>query len=121
MKGPIDTLPEVSGLMVYKSGHVGVYEGGGYVIESKSFDKGTVRSALKDTAWTHWLAVPWISYAGYEDALAEDPFAGPYEALVTTSKTPLNIWNNTRKGKSLLQVPKGGTLTVPGTRAIRGG
>lgn len=113
LKGVISTLPEVPGLMVYKSGHVGVYEGGLSVIEAKGFASGCVRSKLSDTAWTHWIASPWISYAGYESLLTPT-FAGPYTAVVNTKSSPLNIWSDSSKARSLLRVAKGDTVTVTG-------
>lgn len=114
VKGVIDTLPEVPGLILHKSGHVGIYEGDGWVIEAKGFASGVVRSKLEATPWTSWLACPYISYAGFEDLLAEEPFKTPYEALVTTKTSPLNIWTDSKKTRSLLQIAKGDTLTVIG-------
>lgn len=112
MKGMIQALPEVPGLIVYKEGHVGVYIGGGVVIEAKGFNYGVVRSKLSDTPWTHWIAYPGISYAGYEEMLAPEAFTGPYDALVVTQTSPLNLWDSPKKGTSLKQVPKGATVRV---------
>ncbi len=114
LKGVISTLPEVPGVMVYKTGHVGVYMGGGVVIEAKGFAYGIIESQVRDTSWTHWIAVPYISYAGYEDALMPGPFAGPYTAVVNTKSSPLNIWTDSSKSRSLMQVKKGDTVTVTG-------
>ena len=111
---------EVPGLMVHKTGHVGVYIGNGVVVEARGFASGVVTSALYETAWTHWLAVPWISYAGYEDLLMGKPESFPFEAQVTTSRTPLNIWRSTSKDFSELQVAKGDTVTVLGIASIIG-
>lgn len=60
--GTIGTLPEVVGLAVTTSGHVGFYDGDGWVIEFKSFGAGAVRTRLKDGKWTHWYAFPPIDY-----------------------------------------------------------
>lgn len=114
VKGLIGTIPEVPGLIVYKSGHVGVYEGNGSVIEAKGFSYGCIRSKLSDTAWTHWLVCPYISYAGYEKLLVPEAFTDPYIAQVTTKSSPLNIWSDTKKTKSLGQVAKGDTVSVIG-------
>ena len=114
IKEPIATLPNVPGLIVYKSGHVGVYEGSGYVIEAKGFAYGVVRSRITDTPWTHWLVCPFISHPGYEEVLGIGEPVFPCYALVVTQRDPLNIWINTRKSKSLAQVVKGDTLTVTG-------
>jgi len=61
-KGPINTLPEIPGICVYKKGHVGVYIGNGLVIESKGTMYGVVQTALNSTNWTHWFKHPHIQY-----------------------------------------------------------
>lgn len=65
VKGPISTIPEIIGLGVHKSGHIGVYVGNGWVIESKGTKYGVVKTPLKGAganAWTHWLEYPFIEY-----------------------------------------------------------
>ena len=61
-KGDIKTIPEIVGLIVWKSGHVGVYVGNGYVIEERGHMYGTVRTKLSDRPWTKWLKHPDIKY-----------------------------------------------------------
>lgn len=114
IKGSINTLPEVPGLILNKTGHVGIYEGNGSVIEAKGFSYGIIRSKITDTKWTYWLVNPFISYAGYEDQLIPKQPKMPYAAVVVTKTTPLNIWMSPSKTKSLLLVNKGDTLTVTG-------
>ena len=56
-------MPEIPGVLVFMDGHVGVYEGNGYVIEcTVSCGGGVVRTALKSRSWVHWGKCPWISY-----------------------------------------------------------
>lgn len=71
VKGEIGTLPERPGLVVYMQGHVGVYIGGGQVIECtcknvKTWDYellgGIHQTSLSDRPWTHWLEFPGIRY-----------------------------------------------------------
>lgn len=62
-KGKINTLPEVPGTLVFRTGHVGVYIGGGKVIEAKGHKWGVVESKLKDRNFTHWGYCPWIDYS----------------------------------------------------------
>lgn len=64
-KGPINTIPKTVGTCVYKKGHIGVYEGNGYVIEAAGTKRGVVRTPLRgagSTPWTHWLEYPGITY-----------------------------------------------------------
>ena len=60
--GKIGTLPELPGVLVFMDGHVGVYVGGGEVIEARGHDYGVVKTRLKDRPWTSWGKCPWIEY-----------------------------------------------------------
>ena len=62
LKGDISTLPDIPGVLVWKNGHIGIYEGNGHVIEAKGHAYGVVRSDLKATAWKKWLVCPWWEY-----------------------------------------------------------
>lgn len=60
--GTIDTIPEVPGLAVWREGHIGVYIGGGYVIEARGTSSGVVKTKLAERGFTHWLKIPYIRY-----------------------------------------------------------
>ena len=60
--GKIGTIPEIPGLAVRMSGHVGYYIGGGYVIEERGFNYGCVKTKLKDRKWTDWYELPGVTY-----------------------------------------------------------
>lgn len=60
--GPISTLPELPGLMLWKSGHAGVYIGGGYAIEAMGTRKGVVKTKVSDRGWQGWGKLPYIDY-----------------------------------------------------------
>lgn len=60
--GTIDTIPEIPGLAVWHDGHIGVYIGGGWVIEAAGTKYGVIKTELANRGWTHWLKVPYISY-----------------------------------------------------------
>lgn len=66
VKGRINTIPEIPGLIVYCKTypHVGVYIGNGYVIESTLGTRGdgVVKTKLKDWCWEYWFQCPYISY-----------------------------------------------------------
>lgn len=61
-QGKIDTIPEIVGLVVWKSGHIGIYIGGGLVIESRGVSYGVVITKLKDRPWSKWGKLPYIEY-----------------------------------------------------------
>ena len=65
-KGTIDTIPETPGLAVWHKGHIGVYIGNGKVVQAANTTAGVTLTVLGDTAWTHWLKVPYISYMDTE-------------------------------------------------------
>ena len=65
-KGTIDTIPEIPGLAVWKEGHIGVYIGGGKVVEAYGTTTGVIRSELADGGWSHWLKIPYINYVKQE-------------------------------------------------------
>lgn len=64
VKGSIGSIPEQPGICVRYKGHVGIYIGGGYVVEARGFDYGVCITALKKRPWTHWYKHPKIRYAG---------------------------------------------------------
>ena len=70
-KGSISTIPEIEGLIVWKDGHVGVYIGGGYVIEERGHSYGTVKTRLQDRPWVKWLKHPMLEY------IKDDPSPSP--------------------------------------------
>lgn len=87
IKGDIDTMPEIIGLIVHLPGHVGVYIGGGWVIEARGFNHGVVLTRLKDRPWTSWFKCPYIEYiddAAYEESPLGNE-AAPHDLLRTLS------------------------------------
>ncbi len=65
LRGPLDTLPERPGLLLYLPGHVGVYAGAGDVIEATpSFRRGggVQRTALGARRWESWYRHALIRY-----------------------------------------------------------
>ena len=47
--GTVSSMPEIPGLMLWKSGHAGVYIGGGYAIEAMGTRKGVVKTGSQRT------------------------------------------------------------------------
>jgi len=61
--GAIGTLPEIPGLCLFCPGHVGIYIGGGQVVESWGFQH-VAKHPLGFQKWTRWGRIPWVDYQG---------------------------------------------------------
>lgn len=72
-KGPIGSIPEIPGLVVWKPGHAGIYIGEGWVIEARGTKQGVVRTKLSETRWVEWHKVPYITYYDAPPASSETP------------------------------------------------
>lgn len=62
IRGPISTIPETHGLLVWRNGHIGVYIGDGWVVEARGVEYGVVKTRLSDRNWTNWCKHPGLSY-----------------------------------------------------------
>jgi hypothetical protein len=65
--GKINSIPEILGLAVWHSGHIGVYIGNGKVIEAAGYKVGVVESDLNKPAnngkaWQYWGKLKDIDY-----------------------------------------------------------
>lgn len=64
--GDISTIPDIPGLVVWKSGHIGVYVGGGRTIELKGFNYDCVKVKVTSGPWKKWGKLPasMLAYVG---------------------------------------------------------
>ncbi len=62
VKGSMGSMPDTPGLAVWMEGHIGVYIGGGEVIEASSTRRGVVKTQLEGRGWQEWLEIPYINY-----------------------------------------------------------
>lgn len=78
VKGSIDTMPEIPGLAVWTKtgGHIGVYVGGGYVVEARGYSYGVQRNKLSSRAFKTWGLYPYVEYTPEQVALAEAAAGG---------------------------------------------
>lgn len=72
-RGTIDGLPADKLCCVFrqddgKMGHVGIYQGDGWVVHAKGHDYGVVRTRLSDDRWTHY---------GIPMGLYDEPYTRP--------------------------------------------
>lgn len=70
--GPISTIPDIPGLVVWKSGHIGVYVGNGYTIEMRGFAYDCVKRKVEDGPWTKWGKLPMLQYVEKKSASTPD-------------------------------------------------
>ena len=79
-RGDIGSLPEKPGVCVFMAnmGHVGVYIGGGEVVEAMGHAYGVVKTKLTGRGWAYWGMPGWIDYAGEtpQSASQTAPLAG---------------------------------------------
>ena len=68
-RGLIKNIPEIPGLAVWRKGHIGIYIGGGEVIEFRGTDYGCVKTKVRNRDFTHWLKLEGVTY-GNESATA---------------------------------------------------
>lgn len=73
IKGKIDTMPEIPGLLLWtkNQAHVAVYVGGGYEVEARGFVYGVQRNKVSSRNFTHWGLCPYIEYTATEIARAK--------------------------------------------------
>ena len=68
-----DTIPEIPGLAVWHTGHIGIYIGNGEVIEAMGTRYGVVKTVLANGSWTDWLKIPGIRYIESSDHSESTP------------------------------------------------
>ena len=101
-KGNIKDIPEIPGLAVWKSGHIGVYIGNGEIIEARGFDYGVVKTTIKDRSFTKWLKIPGLEYSSIP---APAPEPEPTPAPVVNKYT-------VKKGDTLSKIAKAHGVTL---------
>ena len=109
VKGSIGSIPELPGICVRYKGHVGIYIGGGYVVEARGFDYGVCITSLKRRPWTHWYKHPKIRYVG-----TVLPAPSPAKVGKTTDRYSI-VWLQLALNRQIKRgYIKGAALTVDG-------
>ena len=78
-RGDIGSIPEKPGVCVFMAnmGHVGVYIGGGEVVEAMGHAYGVVKTRLAGRGWAYWGMPGWIDYGAEEPSQSAAPTALP--------------------------------------------
>lgn len=61
-RGEMAVMPDVPGILVFMNHHVGVYIGGGEVVEARSRRYGVIKTKLTKRPWKNWGYCPYVSY-----------------------------------------------------------
>jgi hypothetical protein len=90
-------LKEGTAVFVWKEAekkytHVGLYIGGGYVIEAASTQSGVIKSKASNKKWTHWGELKDVNYEG-----GDEPVPKGY-AIVTGTRVALRSAPTTQAG-----------------------
>ena len=94
-RGYIRDIPETAGLAVWKSGHIGIYLGGGKVCESRGVAHGVVISDISTQKWTYYGKLRCVayddSYVVYKKELKPESY------IIYTVKKGDSLWAISRK------------------------
>ena len=115
VKGDIKDIPDIPGIVVWKSGHIGVYVGNGYTVEMKGFAYDCRRNKVTDGPWKKWGKLPMLSY--------DEPKPEPSEyrhVLVTGGSVNIRSGPGTDK-KDIGTAHKGDLLPYQGVTEPWGG
>ncbi len=116
--GLIDSMPDEPGIAVFRGDsrtkeHIGLYIGGGEVIDARSSKQGVVRGTLESYGrWTHWGRLEDVDYGESE---AESPATNKvkWSATVRTKTgNGISLWDTPLKSASVQRVPEGATVDV---------
>lgn len=118
MTGTIDTLPDEPGIAVFRGTpnnmeHVGLYIGGGEVIDARGSAKGVMRGTLESYGrWTHWGRLEDVDYGESE---TESPATNKVKwraTVKTKTGNGISLWDTPLKSASVQRVPEGATVDV---------
>lgn len=84
--GDISTLPETPGVLIFYSGHVGVYIGNGQAIEARGHAYGVVQTSVKARSWRWWGKLKYLDYGENDMEYISD---GTLKIYVNTAKKTL--------------------------------
>lgn len=92
-RGPLSTIPDLSGVCVFMGamGHVGVYVGGGKVVEAMGQDYGVVQTDLYARGWAYWGMPDWIDYSTQEEQQETPAEPDPEPAPTVPQSKPVIV------------------------------
>ena len=109
--GTINTIPDIPGIVVWKSGHIGVYVGNGYTVEMKGFAYDCQKIKVSKGPWEKWGMLP-DSMISYDNPPSDN---NSTKVLVTGGSVYVRTAPNKDTGKGLGTVHKGDKLNFQDT------
>lgn len=101
----------VPGCLVWRSGHIGVYAGNGYIIEARGSAYGVVKTRVSERDFTHVLWCADIDYSNTGNGVSDDNVSSSSEATPQPStNVPAFPWVGTIANCTTVNV-----RTAPGT------
>ena len=69
-RGKFKDMPDIPGLIVWRTGHIAIYVGEGKIVEAKGTDYGVVYSNAKTANFTEYGYLPYFEYEKQADNYA---------------------------------------------------
>lgn len=113
VKGTIDTLPEIPGVLLFTKSrdHVAVYVGEGYEVEARGFSYGIQRHKVSARNFTHWGLCAYIDYTADEIAKAKAAVNGN-NSPVNTPKAEDRVANTEKEKAAVNAAQEGKNVTI---------
>lgn len=113
VKGTIDTLPDIPGVLLFTKSrdHVAVYVGGGYEVEARGFNQDIQRHKVSERSFTHWGLCAYIEYTTDEVAKAKAAVNGENTSAIV-SGTGSTVANTGTENTAVNAVQEGKTVTI---------
>lgn len=113
IKGKLETMPEIPGLLLWTKNqdHVAVYVGGGYEVEARGFVYGIQRNKVSSRNFTHWGLCPYIEYTAEEIAKAKaaagitESVSSSSNASSTSTQAPASKPETTAQAQGGVEMP----------------
>lgn len=125
--GKIDTMPNIPGIALFRANtanpstkeHIGLYVGGGLVVDARGSSAGVVIGTLASYGrWTHWA---YLEDVDYSQQATEETATVLWRGTVKTKKgRGISIWESAEKEVDFIDVPDGEIVDVLGATAADG-
>lgn len=84
-RGLIKTMPDIAGILVHHTGHIGIYIGNGQVIEANGIDRDIIVRNISEGNWVRWSKCPLLDYDTIKqeaDKVVKNSFTRPSDSAI---------------------------------------